>query len=223
MTVTDSSQYKILALVHDRKYYSTVEEFKAAWRNGVMKKSIDEPYDWATRTMKGNKRDLDDREGPRTVQFDGARYRLDEKENYVTWMGWAFYLSFERDMGVHLWDMYVHPIGFLLTAETSEARGSSTSWRLKKPWHSIPDRIRIKPVQSGWIGHSEWDRRFERSYSDTIVLPMECCSTRLCMIKALRLDAMPSACLSGNQGDRYLVIRQWGKTRWAQSRGTSLS
>lgn len=68
------------------------------------------PYDsdWATRSIKGKPRDLDDRPGPRTVQLDGARYKVDSEEGYVSWMGWQFYMSFERDMGLHLWDMYVH-------------------------------------------------------------------------------------------------------------------
>ena len=107
MTGTDSSMNKSLAFVHDRKFYRTIEELRAAWERGELKGSPPEPYDWATRSIKGERRDLDDRAGPRTVQFDGPRYRLDQKEQYVSWMGWAFYLSFERDMGVHLWDMYI--------------------------------------------------------------------------------------------------------------------
>jgi primary-amine oxidase len=105
MTGTDHGEYKILAYVHDRKLYHTSEELRVAWERGELKRSMPEPYDWATRSIQGNRRDLDDRAGPRTVQFDGARYRLDEEEQYISWMGWAFYTSFERDMGLHLWDM----------------------------------------------------------------------------------------------------------------------
>ncbi len=85
--------------------YHTLEELREAWSNGTLKRQLPESSDWATRSIKGERRDLDDRAGPRTVQFDGPRYRFDEKEGYVTWMGWAFYTSFERDMGLHLWDM----------------------------------------------------------------------------------------------------------------------
>lgn len=114
MTGTDKSQYKILAFVHDRKIYTTVDELREAWLYGTMKRTPVAPYDWATRSIKGERRDLDDRAGPRMVQFDGPRYRLDTEEQYVSWMGWAFYLSFERDMGVHLWDMCVDPSLFML-------------------------------------------------------------------------------------------------------------
>ncbi|ORY25514.1 copper amine oxidase [Naematelia encephala] len=104
-TGTDAAEYKWLAVVHNRVVYKTVDEIIAAWKNGTFVRSPPVNGDWATRKIKGNARDLDDRAGPRTVQFDGPRYRLDEKEDYITWMGWAFYLSFERDMGVHLWDI----------------------------------------------------------------------------------------------------------------------
>jgi hypothetical protein len=43
--------------------------------------------------------------GHSPVQFDGPRYRADLEEQYVTWMGWSFYLGFEHDMGLNLWDI----------------------------------------------------------------------------------------------------------------------
>ena len=107
MTGLDPSKYRLLAIVHNRKMYDSVDSFKEAWKRGELVRSLPDPEGgaWATRAIKGQTRDLDDRPGPRTVQFGGPRYRLDEDEQYVTWMGWSFYIGFERDMGVHLWDM----------------------------------------------------------------------------------------------------------------------
>jgi primary-amine oxidase len=104
-TGTDPTKYKVLRILHDGKTYNTMDEVKAAWRNGTLKRASPEPSDWSSRAIKGKRRDLDDRAGPRRVMFDGPRYRLDREEQYITWMGWALYLSFERDMGLHLWDM----------------------------------------------------------------------------------------------------------------------
>ena len=91
--------------MHDRKIYRSTDELVDAWKNGTLKRTLPVVSDWATRSIKGKRRDIDDRAGPRTVHFDGPRCRLDEAEQYVSWMGWAYYLSFERDMGLHLWDM----------------------------------------------------------------------------------------------------------------------
>ena len=78
------------------------------WKNGTLKpEPTADLSDWASRSIKGQRRDLDDRAGPRSVAFDGPRYRVDREQGYVTWMGWTFYTSFERDMGLHLWDMCV--------------------------------------------------------------------------------------------------------------------
>ena len=105
MSGTDPSKYSVLGAVHNGQMYHSLDDLVAAWKEGKLTRSPPTSPDWATRAINGKRRDLDDRAGPRTVQFDGARYRIDEKEQYITWMGWAFYLGFERDMGVHLWDM----------------------------------------------------------------------------------------------------------------------
>ncbi|ORX38990.1 copper amine oxidase [Kockovaella imperatae] len=105
MSGNDMSQYSVLKAVYEGKMYDGLDDLVAAWKEGHLTKSPPSSYEWATRAIRGKMRDLDDRAGPRSVHFDGARYRFDEKEQYVTWMGWAFYVGFERDMGVHLWDI----------------------------------------------------------------------------------------------------------------------
>ena len=105
MSGTDPSKYSILSIVHDGQLYRTPQDLVDAWSEGRLAKSLPTSPTWATRALTGKTRDLDDRAGPRSVHFDGARYRLDPEEQYVTWMGWSFYLGFERDMGVHLWNM----------------------------------------------------------------------------------------------------------------------
>jgi primary-amine oxidase len=81
------------------------------YRNGTLKRSsppsapVGEEESWAGRERKGHKRDLDERAGPRQVSFNGPRYRVDKDNQWVSWMGWSFYLSFARDMGLSFWDV----------------------------------------------------------------------------------------------------------------------
>jgi len=107
MTGTDVGLYRILKVVHDQQVYESVDAFVAAWKAGKLVRSPSETIspDWAGRNRRGRRRELDDRPGPRLVYPDGARFRADEEEQWVSWMGWSFYLSFERDMGVSLWDV----------------------------------------------------------------------------------------------------------------------
>jgi primary-amine oxidase len=106
MSGTDPTQYHIMAFVHNSKVYRTASELRGAYDRGELKRQKEwDGTDWATRARRGKPRDLDDRAGPRSIQADGARFRVDKDEDYLTWMGWSVYLSFARDMGLHLWDM----------------------------------------------------------------------------------------------------------------------
>ncbi|RXK35243.1 hypothetical protein M231_07497 [Tremella mesenterica] len=102
---TDPNKYHIIKIMHDSKIYHSVEEIIIAWKQGLLKRFKPDLSSWASRQIRGRQRDLDDRQGPRSVQFSGPRFRVDIKEDWVSWMGWNFYLSFERDMGLHFWDI----------------------------------------------------------------------------------------------------------------------
>ncbi|WVQ70156.1 uncharacterized protein L199_008381 [Kwoniella botswanensis] len=108
---TDPSQWKLLKLVYNGQVFASEAEFRKAWSEGKLKKSkkplLNDTSEWATRTRKnkGGRRDLDDRAGPRSVSFDGLRFRVDQEEQYLTWMDWSLYLGFERDMGLNFWDI----------------------------------------------------------------------------------------------------------------------
>lgn len=108
MTGTDTSLYRALRYVHDGKVYDSTDDVVRAWKRGEMRRTDGNGMDdtaWTTRRPKGPARDLDDRSGPRSVAFDGRRFRVDDENDYISWMGWTFYTSFERDMGLRFWDM----------------------------------------------------------------------------------------------------------------------
>ncbi|KAF7289645.1 Amine oxidase catalytic domain-containing protein [Mycena chlorophos] len=108
-TSMDPDEWYLISMVYNRQVFSSVSEFMDAYNNGTLKRSkhpdppVDEP--WAARDRRGTPRDLDERAGPRQVSFNGPRFRVDEANQWVSWMGWAFYISFARDMGLSLWDV----------------------------------------------------------------------------------------------------------------------
>ncbi|KAL1411966.1 hypothetical protein Q8F55_002959 [Vanrija albida] len=105
MSGTDASLYHAMAFVTAGKLYRSYGALRAAYDAGELRRGEWDASDWASRRVRGKPRDLDDRAGPRQVLPDGRRYRVDTAQDYITWMGWAFYLGFERDMGLHLWDL----------------------------------------------------------------------------------------------------------------------
>ncbi|KAJ7111935.1 amine oxidase catalytic domain-containing protein [Mycena epipterygia] len=111
VTSIDPSEWYLIRMVYNRQVFTTTEEFMEAYLNGTLKRSSrpDDPAadeeTWSGRERRGAKRDLDERAGPRQVSFNGPRYRVDKDNQWVSWMGWSFYLSFARDMGMSLWDV----------------------------------------------------------------------------------------------------------------------
>ncbi|EJD41689.1 amine oxidase catalytic domain-containing protein [Auricularia subglabra TFB-10046 SS5] len=104
---TDVTQWKTTKIVYNRQIFDSKEEFIQAFDNGTLEieRDPDIDPDWTSRKRKGAARDLDDRTGPRSVSFSGLRFRVDAEKRYVSWMGWDFYLGFERDMGMSLWNI----------------------------------------------------------------------------------------------------------------------
>ncbi|KZV97864.1 amine oxidase catalytic domain-containing protein [Exidia glandulosa HHB12029] len=104
---TDPSLWKTTKLVYNRQVFSSTADFVQAFDNGTLEIEHIPDIDpaWTTRVRKGDPRDLDDKAGPRAVSFAGHRFRVDTDQRYVSWMGWDFYLGFDRDMGLSLWNI----------------------------------------------------------------------------------------------------------------------
>ncbi|KIM38732.1 hypothetical protein M413DRAFT_447684 [Hebeloma cylindrosporum] len=110
MSGTDPSQWKILKLVYHNQSFPTIQSFLDAFNNGTLIRHTEQSnseadYSWTQRKRIGPLRDLDHLPGPRSVSFAGLRYRVDREQQYVSWMGWGMYLSFDRDMGLSFWDV----------------------------------------------------------------------------------------------------------------------
>ncbi|KAF5367943.1 hypothetical protein D9758_004498 [Tetrapyrgos nigripes] len=96
---TDPAQWKILKIVYNWQVFQGT-----LIRNPPLESSSSN-HNWTQRTRTGLVRDLDHLPGPRSVSFAGLRFRVDLPTQFVSWMGWSFYLSFDRDMGLSLFDI----------------------------------------------------------------------------------------------------------------------
>ncbi|SPO07093.1 uncharacterized protein DNG_09787 [Cephalotrichum gorgonifer] len=106
---TDPSHFKLKGLVTNQRFFPTVAEFRAAYEKGELKREFvqEREPEWALvkNTPEMGTRALEERFAPQTLEIGGKRYKFDEAEKYVEYMGWSFYLSFTRTLGVMLYDI----------------------------------------------------------------------------------------------------------------------
>lgn len=104
---TDPSLYKFRKLVYDLKVYDTLEAFRAAWEAGEITKNPPPVSDdsFLRKDRKGALRDLETRLAPTVLSLDGKRFKVDKENHYVEYLGWKFYLRFDRDIGIQFYDI----------------------------------------------------------------------------------------------------------------------
>ncbi|KAH8919795.1 amine oxidase catalytic domain-containing protein [Atractiella rhizophila] len=108
LTSTKWEEWTILKVVHDRRVFDSLDAFEAAFHAGELKRAplpFDPSDAWATRHKRGAPRDLEELPGPRSVSFNKPRFRVDREKGEVQWLGWEFWLGFERDMGLNFWNI----------------------------------------------------------------------------------------------------------------------
>lgn len=105
----DPSKFKLKGIVTNSRFFTTTAALRAAWDAGELKAEVRQTrdYDWALLDYKPEQgtRDLEDRLAPQSLEIGGKRYRLDVEQRYVEYMGWSFYLSYTRSLGVMLYDI----------------------------------------------------------------------------------------------------------------------
>jgi primary-amine oxidase len=108
-TGTDPSLYKMKGFVTGEKFYPTIAALRSAFDAGELGMEYDQTLDadWALVDYKSELgvRDLESRLAPATLEIGGKRYKVDEKNQYVEYMGWSFYIAFSRTLGVMFYDI----------------------------------------------------------------------------------------------------------------------
>jgi len=106
---TDASKYFLRGIVTSERFFPTVAEFRAAYEKGEIINEFPQTreQDWALLSLQEDMgvRDLDDRMAPQSIEIGGKRYKVDMEQQYVEFMGWSFYLSFTRTLGLMLFDI----------------------------------------------------------------------------------------------------------------------
>ncbi|KAJ7906597.1 copper amine oxidase, partial [Mycena leptocephala] len=124
ITGRDSSKWKVLGWLYGDIFYSTTAEFRKAWKSpGFVKYELNLPGEWigSDQARAGPHFPADDIAPPVEVQPNGKclhrarifcsyngtgqRFSVDEKQKYVEWMDFSFYITFTRDTGLRLFDI----------------------------------------------------------------------------------------------------------------------
>ncbi|THU91056.1 amine oxidase catalytic domain-containing protein [Dendrothele bispora CBS 962.96] len=164
MSGTDPSKWYIRKIVYNWQMFGSVEEFVGAWRDGTLIRtslpsspsSSTSSTNWTTRDRllsNGHPRDLDHLPGPRSVSFAGLRFRVDFATQYISWMSWGFYLSFDRDMGLSLWDVrFVNPNSTTSTRGPKAGGGKRIIYQLT-PTEALAQYSGNDPMQTttAWL------------------------------------------------------------------------
>lgn len=108
-TGTDPSSYKMKGFVTGEKFYPTIAALRSAFTAGELGMEYDQTLDsdWAMVDYKPELgvRPLEERLAPATLEIGGKRYKVDETNQYIEYMGWSFYIAFSRTLGVMFYDI----------------------------------------------------------------------------------------------------------------------
>jgi primary-amine oxidase len=106
VTGRDPSKWTVEGWYYNGVFYETTQDFREAYWGGKVEKlpgNMEGP--WAQTDQQGTIPPLDTTAPPVMVAPGGARYHVDPQSKYVEWMGWSFYVAFQRDSGMSLFDI----------------------------------------------------------------------------------------------------------------------
>lgn len=106
---TDPSHYSLRGFVTNSKFFPTVADLRAAFEAGELAQEFDQTTDtdWAIVDYKPELgvRELESQFAPSSLELGGKRYKVDLENRYVEYMGWSFYLSYTRTLGIMFYDI----------------------------------------------------------------------------------------------------------------------
>ncbi|KAF2105040.1 copper amine oxidase [Rhizodiscina lignyota] len=102
----DKSQWKITQWYYNGEFYNSTQDFRQAWKEPGFKK-LPPNHDGKWTAAQPDQQGLASRAeaGPVMVQPAGGRFAVDEREKFVSWMGFEFYLSTMQATALSLWDI----------------------------------------------------------------------------------------------------------------------
>jgi primary-amine oxidase len=97
ITGRNSSNWSLTHILYGNELYPSIPAFRKAWREpGFKKMKVNHGGDWINVESTGEEDGLmlDDRAPPRQVSVGGHRSKVDEKERYVEWMDFTFFITY---------------------------------------------------------------------------------------------------------------------------------
>lgn len=106
---TDPRHYSLKGIVTNDRFFPTVADIREAFEAGELSMEVQQTRetDWAMLDWKSDNgaRPLEDRLAPQSLELGGKRYKVDEEQRYVEYMGWSFYVAYTRTLGVMYYDI----------------------------------------------------------------------------------------------------------------------
>ncbi|KAH8686036.1 membrane copper amine oxidase [Tricladium varicosporioides] len=103
ITGRDPSKWQLQGWLYNDIFYENTETFRAAyWSPGFEKLPANIDGSWGWTDQDGTVPELDTNYPPMSIAPSGSRYFVDTEQQYVKWQDFEFYVSFNRDTGMHL-------------------------------------------------------------------------------------------------------------------------
>ncbi|TWU71601.1 hypothetical protein ED733_003204 [Metarhizium rileyi] len=106
VTGRDPSKWSVVGWYYNGQFYSTTDAFRAAATSSDFTNlGANSDGMWAHTDKQGKSMKFDHQPPPMAVMPGSSRFSVDAEENYVEWMDFSFFLSYNRHNGLRLFNV----------------------------------------------------------------------------------------------------------------------
>ncbi|KAI1778702.1 membrane copper amine oxidase [Hypoxylon cercidicola] len=185
-TGTDTTLWSVKGFVTKERFFSSARELRDAFDTGALVQDFQQrkDYDWALVKYQSElgERPLENRAAPQSTEIGGKRYRLDAEQKYVSYMGWTFYITHTRTLGIMFYDIRFNGERILYELSMQEAASQYGGFQPKAAstvYHDASYSLGsdIFPLVEGFdcpFGSTFWNMSFHEE-NRTVVHPNAIC------------------------------------------------
>ncbi|KAJ9138446.1 Amine oxidase [Pleurostoma richardsiae] len=185
-TGTDTSLWSVKGFVTKERFFPSAKELRAAFEAGELEQDFQQrkDYDWALVKYQPElgERPLESRAAPQSTEIGGKRYKVDDEEKYVEYMGWSFYISHTRTLGLMFYDIRFRGERILYELSMQEAASQYGGFQPKAAstvFHDASFSLGsdVFPLVEGFdcpFGSTFWNMTFHEG-NRTVVHPRAIC------------------------------------------------
>lgn len=140
----DPQEWTVEKVWYNSMYFDSIEELVAKYDLGAVEKikvthSVDDNL-YSTYIPRGHINTPSDIQGPKLVEPQGTRYRIDQ--NFVEYAGWSFAYGVRSSTGIHIFDLRFNGERIAYEVSLQEAIAVYTG--------DTPAAMQTKYIDSGW-------------------------------------------------------------------------